>query len=398
MDTARSDLEVSVVIPCLNEEETIGICVKKAMAALAQHRLTGEVIVSDNGSTDCSVEIATSLGARITHQPLRGYGNALRKGIEEARGKFIIMGDADDSYDFSDLNRFVDKWREGYDVVMGTRLKGKILPGAMPWHHRWIGNPVLTGMLNYLFKAGISDAHCGMRAFTKAAYEKMDIRTTGMEFASELVIKAAKLGLRMTEIPITYYPDRRNRPSHLRSFRDGWRHLRFMLMFSPNHLFLVPGVFLVLLGVVLLLALFPGPLHILGTTLDIHTMVLGMVFTLLGVQIISIGLFAKIFSYTEQFSGGRFSLEKYLKKFTLETGLMLGGVIGLIGFMGDLVIFIRWAKGGFGHLAQIRTVIVSSTLLLAGVEIVFASFFLSMLGISRDTYVGDYERNRVNRG
>jgi glycosyltransferase involved in cell wall biosynthesis len=392
-----NELDVTVVIPCLNEEDTIGICVSKAKASLSQNGLTGEVIVSDNGSTDRSVEIATSFGACVVHQPLKGYGNALRKGIDEARGTFIIMGDADDSYDFSELNRFVEKWREGNDLVMGTRFRGKILPGAMPWHHRWIGNPVLTGILNLLFKAGITDAHCGMRGFSREAYYRMDIRTTGMEFASELVIKAAKLNLKVAEIPITYHPDKRNRPPHLRSFRDGWRHLRFMLMFSPNHLFLIPGVLFFLLGMVLLIALFPGPLQVFGTTLDVHTMIFGMVFTLLGLQIISIGLFAKIFSHTERISHGKHSLEKYLKRFTLETGLLLGGVTAFIGFIGDALVFIQWAQSGFGPLAQIRLVILASTLLLVGIEIIFASFFLSMLGISRDTYVGDYEKRGVSR-
>lgn len=396
MGKRDNDIDVSVVIPCLNEEQSIGICIRKARSAIKKNKLSGEIIVSDNGSTDHSVAIAKSSGARVVYQRLKGYGNALRKGIDEARGKFIIMGDADDSYDFRELNRFIEKWREGFDLVMGTRLRGKILPGAMLWHHRWIGNPVLTGILNIFFKAGISDAHCGLRGFSKEAYKKMDIRTSGMEFASELVIKAAKLKLKIAEIPITYYPAKRSRSPHLRSFHDGWRHLRFMLMFSPFHLFFIPGMFFIFLGMTLILVLFPGPIKFAGVIFDIHTMFFGMIFTLMGIQIIIIGIFARIFSYTERFSIKENLIERYLKRLTLETSLIIGSVIALIGISGDIFVFIKWAQTGFGPFYQLRLLILFSTLFLIGVQIIFSSFFLSMLGISRDTYIGDYEKRSIS--
>ena len=238
------------MIPCLNEANSIGICVGKALEAFRAAGLRGEVVVADNGSTDGSIEIAEKLGARVVRVPQRGYGSALRAGIAAARGAFIIMGDADDSYDFSEVPRFVEMWRQGYDVVMGNRFRGEIKPGAMPWHHKYIGNPVLSRVLNLFFHAGIGDSHCGMRGFTRAVYDRMDLRSTGMEFASEFVIKAAQLRAKVTEIPITLWPDKRGRPPHLRSFRDGWRHLRFMLLYAPNWLFLLPGASLVVVGIV----------------------------------------------------------------------------------------------------------------------------------------------------
>ncbi len=241
-DQGVDDCEVSVILPCLDEAETVGTCVGKAVGELRRLGLHGEVIVVDNGSTDGSPEIAERCGARVVHESRRGYGSALMRGAEEARAPFIVMADADDSYDLTDLERFVVGLQGGADLVMGTRLRGTIEPGAMPWLHRWIGNPVLSGILNLLFRPGISDAHCGMRAFTKDAYRRMHLQTTGMEFASEMVIKAALGNMRISEIPITLHPDGRSRRPHLRSFRDGWRHLRFMLLFSPTYLFLVPGL------------------------------------------------------------------------------------------------------------------------------------------------------------
>src|SRR5215475_1629724 len=305
--------DVSVVIPCLNEANSIGLCVEKAIAAFRSARLRGEVVVGDNGSTDGSIEIAEKLGARVVRVAARGYGSALRAGIGAARGAFIVMGDADDSYDFGEVPRFVEKWRAGYDVVMGNRFHGEIKPGAMPWHHKYIGNPVLSSFLNLLFHAGIGDSHCGMRGFTRAVYDRMDLRSTGMEFASEFVIKAAQLRAKVTEIPITLWPDKRGRPPHLRSFRDGWRHLRFMLLYAPNWLFLLPGATLVIFGLFLVLFLYPGPRVVApGITLDVHTMIFGVIFTLLGIQILSIGAFAKVFSYAERFDRGNVSLKRAL--------------------------------------------------------------------------------------
>lgn len=382
------NIDVSVVIPCLNEANSIAFCIDKALAAFKAANINGEVVIGDNGSTDGSIEIAQRHGARVAHASLKGYGHALRAGIEAARGKFIIMGDADDSYDFTELPRFVAKWREGYEVVMGNRFKGEIKPGAMPWHHKYIGNPVLSNTLRILFRTDIGDSHCGMRGFTKETYQRMDLRTTGMEFASEFVIKAAKLGAKMTEIPITLWPDKRGRPPHLRSFRDGWRHLRFMLLYAPNWLFLGPGGVLALAGVALIFWLLPGPRHVGGIEFDIHSMLFGMLFTLLGVQILAIGLFAKVFSYSERFDHHKHSLEGALNRVTFEQGLIAGATLALIGLVGDGWVFWQWAASGFGPLYQVRAVIFWSLWLFLGTQVVFSSFFLSMLGISRGTFIG----------
>ena len=384
-------IEVSVVIPCLNEANSIAFCIDKALQAFKEAGINGEVMIGDNGSTDGSVTIAEAHGARVAHVKIKGYGHALRGGIEAARGEFIVMGDADDSYDFSELPRFVAKWRAGYTVVMGNRFKGAIKPGAMPWHHKYICNPVLSGILKILFHTNIGDSHCGMRGFTKDAYLRMDLRTTGMEFASEFVIKAAKLGVKMTEIPITLWPDKRGRPPHLRSFRDGWRHLRFMLLYAPNWLFLVPGGLLMAVGLFLVLWLLPGMRHIGTVGFDVHSMVFGMLFTLLGSQIISLGFFAKIFSHSERFAATEQSLERWLKHVTFEHGLLGGGILTLIGFAGDAYVFSQWAASGFGPLAEMRAILFWSLLFFLGVQVVFSSFFLSMLGISRGTYIGDYD-------
>ena len=390
---AQSGVDVSVVIPCLNEENSVGICVSKAMDAFRLAGLRGEVVVADNGSTDGSVEIAEKLGARVVRVEARGYGSALRAGIAAARGAFIVMGDADDSYDFSEVPRFVDKWRQGNDVVMGNRFRGEIKPGAMPWHHKYLGNPALSSVLNLFFHAGIGDSHCGMRGFTRAVYERMDLRSTGMEFASEFVIKAAQLGAKMAEIPVTLWPDKRGRPPHLRSFRDGWRHLRFMLLYAPNWLFVLPGAAFVLLGLLLVFWLLPGPRTIASRiTLDVHTMIFGVIFTLLGAQILSIGAFAKVFSYAERFDrSGTVSLKRVLKRVTLESGLLLGGVLFFAGLAGCAWVTWQWVASGFGPLAQIRQVLFWAMWLFLGLQIIFASFFLSMLGISRGTYIGDYD-------
>jgi glycosyltransferase involved in cell wall biosynthesis len=391
-ENMAESVDVSVVIPCLNEANSIGVCVQKAMESFRAAELGGEVVVADNGSTDGSVEIAVRLGARVVPVSQRGYGSALRAGIEAAHGAFIVMGDADDSYDFSDVPRFVAEWRKGYEVVMGNRFRGEIKPGAMPWHHRYIGNPGLTTLLNTLFGAGIGDPHCGMRGFARAVYDRMGLRTNGMEFASEFVIKAAQLGAKMTEIPVTLWPDKRGRPPHLRSFQDGWRHLRFMLLYAPNWLFMFPGGLLVALGLFLVIWLLPGPRSVSRhLVLDIHTMIFGVFFTLIGLQILSIGAFAKIFSYAERFDRGTVSLERALKRITFEGGLLLGGSLFLIGLAGCAWVAWQWAASGFGPLQQVRAVLFWSMWLFIGLQITFSSFFLSMLGISRGTYIGDYD-------
>jgi hypothetical protein len=385
-------VEVSVVIPCLNEANSLAYCVDKAKKAFQAAGLCGEVIVADNGSTDGSIQIAEEHGARVIRVAERGYGVALRAGIAGARGPFIIMGDADDSYDFADVPRFVEKLREGNDIVMGNRFSGEIKPGAMPPLHKYLGNPGLTALLNTFFHAHIGDGYCGMRGFTRSLYDQLDLRSSGMEFALEMIIKSAQIGARIAEIPITLWPDKRGRAPHLRSFRDGWRSLRFMLLYAPNWLFLLPGATLVLAGLFLVFWLLPGPRQISPhVVLDIHTMIFGVIFTLLGVQILSIGSFAKVFSYAERFDRRSVSLRRVLKRVTLETGLLLGGTSFLMGFAGCAWVTWQWAASGFGELHQIRQVLFWSMWLFLGLQMIFAAFFLSMLGISRGTFIGDYE-------
>jgi hypothetical protein len=387
-------VEVSVVIPCLNEANSVGICVEKACEAFRTGGLKGEVIVADNGSTDGSQEIAQRNGARVVPAAQRGYGAALQAGIRASRGQFIIMGDADDSYDFTEVPRFVSKWREGHDLVMGNRFRGGIKPGAMPRLHKYFGNPGLTLVMNLFFRTGIGDCYCGMRGFTREIFDRMDLRSTGMEFAPEMVIKASQLGARINEVAITLWPDKRGRPPHLRSFRDGWRTLRFMLLYAPNWLFLLPGTTLMVVGLALACWLLPGPRHLTDRVdLDLHTMVFGVMFTLMGAQIIALGFFAKAFSYAERFDRNPVSLKRMLRHVQLEHGIVLGGVLFLAGFIGCAWITWQWAASGFGPLyLGVRAVLFWSMWMFLGLQVIFSSFFLSMLGISRDTYIGDYER------
>jgi glycosyltransferase involved in cell wall biosynthesis len=382
-------LEISVVIPCLNESRSIAACVDAATAAIERLGVTGEVVVSDNGSTDSSCQIAEERGARVVHATVKGYGAALRKGIEEARGAFIILGDADGSHDFSEIDRFVAKWREGYNFVMGNRLRGEIKDGAMSWHHRHLGTPVLTGILNLFFAAGVSDINCGMRGMTRELAAQLDFRTNGMEFASESLIKAARAGAHIGEVPITMWPDQRDRPPHLRTFRDGWRHLRIIMLSAPNWLFLLPGAVLVAFGLGIVLWLLPGPVLAGQVGLNTNTISLAMMLILLGMHIFSIGLFVKVFCYTERLSRNQKSLVRWLKRLKLEHGLLLGAGLVLTGFTGDAIVFRAWAANGFGQLQAVRTVFFCSLSLFLGIEVIFSSAFLSMLGISRDTYIGE---------
>jgi len=386
-------VKISIVMPCLNEAASIAFCIDKALAAFAAARVRGEVVVADNGSTDGSIDIARKHGARVVQVQTKGYGNALRRGIEEARGEFIIMGDADDSYDFSEVPRFVSKWREGYELVMGNRFKGEIKPGAMPWLHKHFGNPALSRAINILFRAPVGDAYCGLRGFSKQLYKHIDMRTTGMEFALELAIKSAKFGAKITEIPITLWPDKRGRPPHLRTFHDGWRSLRFILLFAPNWLFIYPGAFLLFAGTSIVFWLLPGPQKVGRVTFDVHTMLFGMIFVLLGAQIIFTGVFAKVFSYSERFDPRQRSLERVFRNFKLEHGLLAGGILALGGFAGDVVTFGQWVNTDFGPFHHVRAVIFFSLWFFLGVQTVFSSFFISMLGISRDTYIGDYDKS-----
>lgn len=376
-------------MPCLNEEETVGICVKKAIAFLEKLHINGEVIVADNGSTDKSAEIAKGLGARVVFQPEKGYGNAYMKGIQEARGKYIVIGDADDSYDFSNILPFIEKLREGFDLVMGCRLPsggGTIVPGAMPWKHRWIGNPALSGIGKLLFGCPVSDFHCGMRGFSKEAYERMNMRTTGMEFASEMVINASLKGMRITEIPITLNKDGRSRPPHLRSWRDGWRHLRFMLMYSPTSLFLIPGFVLFFMGLLGFGVLLPGPLRFSSIVLDTNTLLTSALACLIGFQLICFATFAKTFAVIEGFLPEDPRLKRLFSFITLEVGLAIGFGMFLIGLGLFVAALLYWAGRGFGELdysTGLRLVIPSVTLLALGVQILAASFFMSILGLGR---------------
>jgi hypothetical protein len=385
-------VDVSVVIPCLNEVNSLAFCIDKAIAAFHKAELRGEVIVADNGSTDGSIELAETHKATVIHVTERGYGAALKAGIAASQGTFVVMGDADDSYDFGEVPQFVEKLRQGYDLVLGNRFSGEIKPGAMPPLHKYFGNPGLTWLLNLFFRAGVGDSYCGMRGFTRALYDQLDVRSSGMEFALEFIIKAAQIGARVSEIPIILWPDKRGRPPHLRSFRDGWRSLRFMLLYAPNWLFLVPGASLIAVGLALVVWLLPGPRRVsTNVTLDLHTMIFGVIFTLLGAQVLSIGAFAKVFSYSERFDRGGVSLKRVLKGVTLEMGLLFGGVVFLAGFAGCAWIAWHWATNSFGPLYEIRKALFWSMWVFLGVQIMFASFFLSMLGISRGTFIGDYD-------
>jgi glycosyltransferase involved in cell wall biosynthesis len=390
-----TELEVSVVIPCLNEANSLGFCIEKALIAFRKAGLRGEVIVADNGSTDGSIEIAMFNGATVVRVAERGYGTALKVGIAASRGEYIIMGDADDSYDFAEVPNFVAELRRGNDLVMGNRFKGGIKPGAMPLLHKYFGNPGLSWLVNFFFGVGIGDSYCGMRGFSRAVYDKLDLRSSGMEFALEFVIKASQIGARISEIPVILWPDKRGRPPHLRSFRDGWRSLRFMLMYAPNWLYLLPGGVLMVSGLALVFWLLPGPRHITPhITLDMHTMVFGVIFTLLGAQILSIGAFAKVFSYAERFDRSTLSLRRLLKRITLETGLMFGAGAFSVGFLGCAWITWKWVASGFGPLYKVRQILFWSMWLFLGIQVIFSSFFLSMLGVSRETYIGDYDLKR----
>lgn len=347
-------------------------------AIITQQHLSAEILVVDNASTDRSAEIARAHGARVVEQPVRGYGNAYLKGFAEARGAYIVMADADNTYDLSEINEFVEPLRRGYDMVIGNRFAGHMAKGAMTFSHRYIGNPILSGILRLLFRTTVRDAHCGMRAFTSSAYSRMRLRTGGMEFASEMVINAAKANLRITERPISYAP--RIGESKLNTMRDGWRHLRFMLLYSPTYLFLLPGLLLLLLGLAVEGILTPGPFLLFGHEWDVHTMLLASVVALLGVQVMMLGLFARFFSLTEELDGERDGVLRFLTRvFTLERGLLLGGLIFALGFCADAFVLGSWIASGMGHLALIRPTVLGSTGIAIGAEVIFGSFFLSFL-------------------
>ena len=379
-------IELSVVMPCLNEAETLEVCIRKAQRAMREANIAGEVVVADNGSTDGSIEIAEQLGARVAHVKARGYGNALMGGIEAARGKFIVMGDADDSYDFGHIPRFLEQLREGADLVMGNRFRGGIQKSAMPPLHRYFGNPALTRLGRLFFRSPVGDFYCGLRGFRKDAYERMGLRTTGMEFATEMIVKATLLRLQIAEVPTTLSPDGRSRPPHLRTWRDGWRTLRFFLLYSPRWLFLYPGLALMLVGTLLGLWLLPAPRTVGNVTFDVHTMVYAAAFVLLGFQAVAFAVFTKIFAISEGLLPPDPTLDKLFRYINLEVGLVLGALLVAGGLGTSLYSVGDWGARHFGPLNYshtMRLVIPAALLLILGAQTVFASFFVSVLGLRR---------------
>lgn len=378
--------ELSIVIPCLNEAETLGMCIDKAQSWLKHHTVHGEIIVADNGSTDGSQDIATHHGARLIHIHHKGYGSALMGGIAAAHGSYIIMGDADDSYDFSNLSPFLEKLREGADLVMGNRFKGGIQPGAMPPLHRYLGNPVLTGIGKLFFRSPCGDFHCGLRGFRKDAIIALDLRTTGMEFASEMVVKATLNNLRITEVPTTLFPDGRSRPPHLRSWRDGWRHLRFLLLYSPRWLFFYPGIALIFVGLVTGIWLLPAPQTIGTVTFDVHTLLYAAGAIIIGFQAVTFAAFTKVFAISTHLIPEDERLNTMGHFFNLEVGLIIGGICVIVGLVGSLYAVGDWGAQSFGNLdpsTTLRIVIPAVTLLMLGCQVILASFFLSVLGLKR---------------
>jgi hypothetical protein len=379
-------IELSVVMPCLNEAETLETCILKIQKAFQESGVLGEIIVADNGSTDGSPEIAGRLGVRVVNVQDPGYGNALMGGIAMASGKYIIMGDADDSYDFAHLPRFLVQLRAGADLVMGNRFQGGIQPNAMPTLHQYLGNPLLTKIGRLFFGGTCGDFYCGLRGFTKEAYKRMDLRTTGMEFATEMVVKSTLLRMKVTEVPTTLSPDGRTRPSHLRTWRDGWRTVRFFLLYSPRWLFLYPGLALMLGGFAVGMWLLPGPKRVGTVTVDVHTLLYAAIAILLGFQAIAFAVFTKLFAISEGLHPPDPLLDHLFRYINLELGLLVGTVLALSGFGVSIYAVRLWSVQGFGPLDMshtFRLVIPAALSLTLGVQTIFSSFFLSVLGMRR---------------
>jgi glycosyltransferase involved in cell wall biosynthesis len=373
-----SSLRLSVLIPCLNEEGNIAECVISAQRALDANEIEGEIIVINNGSEDDSARIAAGAGAHVVDEPRRGYGSAYLAGLAAARGRYIVMADADLTYDFNEIPRFLAELEDGADMVIGNRMKN-IQPGAMPWHHRYIGNPLLSGFLNLLFRTGVDDAHCGMRALRCDVLPRLDLRTTGMEFASEMVIRAAKESLDLRQFAIDYHP--RGGESKLSSLRDGWRHLRFLLVHSPNHLFIVPGAVMAALGAITELIVI-SRLGVFGRQWDIHALIAGALLAIVGTQVVALGICAH--AYGTYFMNERDRwFDRMRARFKLEHGLALGGSITLAGFVVGAFIVADWFDRGFGKLADERLAVLAATLIIVGIQIFFSSFLLSILGLRR---------------
>jgi glycosyltransferase involved in cell wall biosynthesis len=385
-ETVHTPLELTVVMPCLNEAETLATCVDKALAAIRENSITGEVVIADNGSTDGSQEIAIAHGARVIAVPLRGYGAAIDAGVQAALGTYVLMGDADDSYNYAHIPRFLAELRKGADLVMGNRFAGGIGPGAMPFLHRYLGNPVLSWMGRALFHTPVGDFHCGMRAFSRAAYGRLDLRTTGMEYASEMVVKASLLRQNIVEVPTTLQKDGRSRPPHLKTWRDGWRHFRFLLMYSPRWLFLFPGLALMLGGFALMAWLLPAERPLGHVNLGVDTLAYAAAAVLLGFQLVFFGVAAKVFATTEGLLPTDESFDRWFRYVTLEAGLVVGAALLLTGLGIAISSVMGWAHTGYGPLPPVdmmRRTLPAMLCLMLGAEICFASFFLSLLGLRR---------------
>ncbi len=374
--------KLSIIMPCLNEAETLETCVNKAKLFLNTNHIQGEVIVADNGSVDGSQEIAMKAGARVVHIPQKGYGSALMGGIEAAQYEFIIMGDADDSYDFTNLQPFMDALEVGVDLVMGNRFKGGIMPGAMPFLHRYLGNPVLSWLARLFFKSDIRDFHCGLRGFRRQAILSLDLQTTGMEFASEMVVKATMRNLKIVEVPTVLYPDGRSRPPHLRTWSDGWRHLKFLLLYSPRWLFLYPGIFLVVVGTLASVILLPGPIAIGKFILDINTLMYASLLIIMGIQSILFSAFTHVFGVNTGLLPQDVGTDKVIRLLGLERGLILSLIMILLGFVSSAGALIYWGENRFGPIDpsfSMRLVIPGAVLFAIGMQVFFASFFLGIL-------------------
>lgn len=376
--------EVSVVMPCLNEAETLAICIEKANLFFETNAINGEVIIADNGSSDCSQEIALSHGAKVISIANKGYGNALKGGIENAAGRYIIMGDADDSYDFSNLSPFIEKLRDGADLVIGNRFKGGIKKGAMPFLHKYLGNPVLSFLGRLFFKSSIGDFHCGLRGFSKEAYLKMNLTTSGMEFASEMIVKSHLINLKIVEVPTILYKDGRGRKPHLNTWSDGWRHLRFLLLYSPKWLFLFPGIIMMAIGFVFSVLLILSPIQISTVTFDVHTLLYATSILLIGFQFVVFYGFTKVFAVTQNLLPKSNRYNSLFKYINLEKGLILGFITTLIGVVLSIYGLSLWSKNNFGVLevrTTLRIIIPAVTTIIIGVQIILFSFFFSILGL-----------------
>jgi glycosyltransferase involved in cell wall biosynthesis len=379
-------IELTIVMPCLNEAETLKICIDKAMKYLSDNNISGEVVIGDNGSTDGSQDIARGCGARIIDIPRKGYGSALMGAIQAAKGKYVIMGDSDDSYDFGNLNTYLEKLRDGYDLVMGNRFKGGIAKGAMPFLHYYLGNPVLSFIGKLFFGGGVNDFHCGLRGFRQDIVTVLNLQTTGMEFASEMVVKAQINKLKIIEVPTTLSVDGRTRPPHLRTWRDGWRHLRFLLLYSPKWLFLIPGLTLMIIGLILFVLIQQGPVQLMNIHFDTNTLLYAGAFVVIGFQAVNFAVFTRIYAIQQGFLPKNLTLDKIYNFLTLEAGLIVGVLITLAGLGGSIYSLYLWDQQDFGQLnysSILRVVIPSVFAIMMGLQTIFSSFFLSFLGLNQ---------------